>query len=48
MLRLPFDNQKVKGNYAIFWEKIKEFLAKTLVFFFNSKVFFEGCYSAEK
>ena len=21
MLRLPFDNQKVKGNYAIFFEK---------------------------
>ena len=22
MLRLPFDNQKVKGNYAIFFEKL--------------------------
>ena len=32
----------------VFYQKIKEFLAKTLVFFFNSKVFFEGCYSAEK
>ena len=32
----------------MFYQKIKEFLAKTLVFFFNSKVFFEGCYSAEK
>ena len=31
----------------MFYQKIKEFLAKTLVFFFNSKVFFEGCYSAE-
>ncbi len=25
MLRLPFDNQKVKGNYAIFLEKCREF-----------------------
>ena len=23
MLRLPFDNQKVKGNYAIFRQKIR-------------------------
>ena len=48
MLRLSFETQKVKENYAILIIKIKEFLAKTLVFFFNSKVFFEGCYSAEK
>lgn len=26
MLRLPFDNQKVKGNYAIFSKNIKVFL----------------------
>ena len=32
-LRLPFDNQKVKENYAIFFENIK-------VFFENIKVFF--------
>ena len=25
MLRLPFDNQKVKGNYAIFLNKIQDF-----------------------
>ena len=25
MLRLPFDNQKVKGNYAIFMKKFREF-----------------------
>lgn len=25
MLRLPFDNQKVKGNYAIFFENLKVF-----------------------
>lgn len=24
MLRLPFDNQKVKGNYAIFFKKYRE------------------------
>lgn len=29
MRRLPFDNQKVKGNYAIFLKKTKEFLRKT-------------------
>ncbi len=28
MLRLPFDNQKVKENYAIFFEKTKEFPKK--------------------
>ena len=32
-LRLPFDNQKVKENYAIFLRNIK-------VFFENIKVFF--------
>ena len=32
MLRLPFDNQKVKGNYAILINKIKEFLKKTKEF----------------
>ena len=33
-LRLPFDNQKVKENYAIFLENFK-------VFFEHSKVFFK-------
>lgn len=42
MLRLPFDNQKVKGNYAIFFQKIKEFLAKTLVFFLTPRSFLRG------
>jgi hypothetical protein len=28
-LRLPFDNQKVKENYAIFSEKRKDVLGKT-------------------
>ena len=32
MRRLPFDNQKVKGNYAIFFEKTKTFLKKTAAF----------------
>lgn len=39
-LRLPFDNQKVKENYAIFSEKTLEFSKKTFVFSENSKVFF--------
>ena len=29
MRRLPFDNQKVKGNYAIFCEKFHDFNQKT-------------------
>lgn len=29
MLRLPFDNQKVKGNYAIFYSKQGEYFAKS-------------------
>ena len=29
MLRLPFDNQKVKGNYAIFGVKLPDFSCKT-------------------
>lgn len=40
MLRLPFDNQKVKENYAIFskktlrfFKKPEEFSKKTLIFF---------------
>ena len=32
MLRLPFDNQKVKENYAIFLKKITAFLKNALVF----------------
>ena len=33
MLRLPFDNQKVKGNYAIFCKNITIFLENIKVFF---------------
>ena len=33
MLRLSFENQKNKKNYAIFSEKIGRFSKKTLVFF---------------
>ena len=32
MLRLPFDNQKVKENYAIFYSKIKSFSEKITAF----------------
>lgn len=47
MLRLPFDNQKVKENYAIFLKKIKSFsnnnrnfLEKITSFFKNVLIFF--------
>lgn len=30
MLRLPFDNQKVKGNYAIFLKKLREGIAQNM------------------
>lgn len=33
MLRLPFDNQKVKGNYAILIYNSMAFLGKDLVLF---------------
>lgn len=33
MRRLPFDNQKVKGNYAIFIHKNRAFFKKVLVFY---------------
>lgn len=33
MLRLPFDNQKVKGNYAIFFKKLGMFILKLGIFF---------------
>lgn len=32
MLRLPFDNQKVKENYAIFFKKLGMFLRNIKVF----------------
>ena len=39
MLRLPFDNQKVKGNYAIFRQKLLFFFKKLLIFLKNVLVF---------
>ena len=40
MRRLPFDNQKVKGNYAIFFENNRNFLEKITSFFKNVLIFF--------
>lgn len=45
MLRLPFDNQKVKENYAIFFKKIKSFLKKNRSFFKNNRMFLMLFYS---
>lgn len=44
-LRLPFDNQKVKENYAIFIQKIKSFLKKNRSFFKNNRMFLMLFYS---
>ncbi len=44
-LRLPFDNQKVKENYAIFFKKIKSFLKKNRSFFKNNRMFLMLFYS---
>lgn len=44
-LRLPFDNQKVKENYAIFYKKIKSFLKKNRSFFKNNRMFLMLFYS---
>lgn len=41
MLRLPFDNQKVKENYAIFLQKVLKFFENTTTFFENIKVFLQ-------
>lgn len=38
MLRLPFDNQKVKENYAIFARKFLFFFKKVVVFFESMKI----------
>lgn len=38
-LRLPFDNQKVKENYAIFSENFKAFFENLKVFWKNIKTF---------
>jgi len=32
MLRLPFDNQKVKENYAIFYFKVRDFFICAFTF----------------
>ena len=37
-LRLPFDNQKVKENYAIFFKKVVVFFEKFLIFFESMKI----------
>ena len=37
MRRLPFDNQKVKGNYAIFFKKVKALFNVLLNKLFNKK-----------
>ena len=42
MLRLPFDNQKVKENYAIFFKKIKNFQKKITAFLKKNKSFFKN------
>lgn len=39
-LRLPFDNQKVKENYAILLMKIKSFSKKMASFLKNVLIFF--------
>ena len=40
-LRLPFDNQKVKENYAIFSKKALFFLKKIRFFSENELMFFQ-------
>ena len=39
-LRLPFDNQKVKENYAIFSKKMVMFLKNITIFFKKLGMFF--------
>lgn len=41
-LRLPFDNQKVKENYAIFSKKFLFFFKNVVVFFEKFLIFFES------
>ena len=45
MLRLSFENQKNKKNYAIFYYKIKSFLKKNRSFFKNNRMFLMLFYS---
>ena len=40
MLRLSFETQKIKENYAIFFKKIKSFSRKITAFFLKNKSFF--------
>jgi len=40
MLRLPFDNQKVKENYAIFLKKVVVFLKNFSTFLKKLGIFF--------
>lgn len=41
MLRLSFETQKVKENYAIFFEKNRAFFKKNRAFFKKVLVFYE-------
>lgn len=41
-LRLPFDNQKVKENYAIFLKNLKVFFENLKVFLKDSSTFFSS------
>lgn len=34
-LRLPFDNQKVKENYAIFYIKVVEFIINVTIVYYK-------------
>ena len=45
MLRLSFETQKIKENYAIFFKKIKSFLKKNRSFFKNNRMFLMLFYS---
>ena len=42
MRRLPFDNQKVKGNYAIFLQKARSFARKVREFYPESPGLLRG------
>ena len=42
MLRLSFETQKVKENYAIFFKKFLFFFKKVVVFFEKFLIFFES------
>ena len=43
MLRLSFETQKIKENYAIFWGKFKVFFLNFLFFLQNFLFFLRDC-----